>query len=207
MMFGLLPVLIAGVAAVAPLSPDETPETPTLMAGKVDTGRSVTLEATLDASPQEVFRRWTTEEGIRSFFAPKAVIEPRLGGRFEIAFAPDIDPEGISQGTKGARILRFEPDRALSFEWHSFVAEELNPPPPPGVSAPPALPMAERNALPIPTWVDLDFEAVPGDPTKTHLRLVHRGFGTGQKWDDSRRYFWQAWARVLGRLGAVCAVD
>lgn len=176
-----------------------------LMAGKVDTGRTISLEATVDAPASIVFALWTTEAGIQSFFAPKAVIDPRVGGRYEIAFIPAADPEGESHGTKGARILRFEPDRALSFEWFTFVSRDLSAVAPPGASGPPVVPVAVRNARPIPTWVDLSLEPVAGQPGKTHLRLEHRGFKSGPPWDESFEYFWRAWATVLGRLGARCA--
>jgi uncharacterized protein YndB with AHSA1/START domain len=173
------------------------------MAGKVDTGRAIVLEATLDAPPAAVFALWTTEEGLRRFFAPKAVIDPRPGGRYEIVFAPELDPEGDSAGTKGARILRFEPGRALSFEWHSFQRHALAGVPP-GASGPPFAP-EERDRRPLPSWVDLTFEPVAGEPGKTHLVLAHRGFEASERWEEARRYFWTAWASVLGRLGAACA--
>lgn len=189
-------VLLLGAAVMA----DED-----LMAGKVDTGRTITLEATVDAPPPAVFALWTTEQGIQSFFAPKAVIDPRVGGRYEIAFFPQFDPDGESAGTKGARILRFERDRALSFEWFTFVSSDLSAVAPPGAAGPPLVPAAVRNVRPIPTWVDVSLEPITDQPGKTHLRLLHRGFRSGPPWDDSFEYFWRAWATVLGRLGARCA--
>jgi len=125
----------------------------------------------------------TTEAGIQSFFAPRAVIDPRVGGRYEIAFAPEVDPQGESAGTKGARITGA----------------------PPGATSPPVVPEAVRNARPIPTWVELSLEPVAGQPGRTRVRLSHRGFRTGAPWDESFEYFWRAWATVLGRLGARCA--
>jgi uncharacterized protein YndB with AHSA1/START domain len=194
----LFPVLaLAAVAASGPERPD-------LMDGKVDTGRTISLEATVDAPPEAVFARWTTDEGLKTFFAPKAVVEPRAGGRYEIVFLPNADPEGDSAGTKGARILRWEPNRALSFEWFTFQSRDLSAQAPPGATGPPIVP-AERAVRPIPTWVDLTFEPVAGQPGKTHVRLAHRGFKTGGKWDESFQYFWRAWATVLGRLGAACS--
>jgi uncharacterized protein YndB with AHSA1/START domain len=178
-----------------------------LMSGKVDTGRTIQLQATVDAPPAAVFVLWTTEEGLQRFLAPKAVVEPRLGGRYEIMFIPEADPRGESHGTGGARILRFEPARALSFEWFTFVSRDLSHMAPPGAASPPLVPAAERNVRPIPTWVDVTFEPVAGEPGKTDVRLAHRGFLAGGPWDEAFRYFWRAWAVVLGRLGGVCAQE
>ena len=187
--------LAVGTVASA-VRADDTVES--LMAGKLDAGRSIVLEATDDASPEEVFRLWTTAAEIPSFFAPKAVIEPRLGGRYEMIFDPEHDPEGDDSGTKGARILRFEPGRALSFEWTGFTRTGQDP------RGPVAWP-EQRNRRPIATWVDLSFDRVPGSPHKTTVRLVESGFGTGGKWEEAVTYFWRNWALILGRLGARCA--
>jgi len=176
-----------------------------LMAGKVETGRSIRLEATVDAPASAVFTLWTTEAGIQSFFAPRAVIEPRVGGRYEIAFVPQVDPDGESAGTKGARILRFESNRRLSFEWFTFVSRDLSAGAPPGQTSPPLVPEAVRNARPIPTWVEISLEPVAGQPGRTRVRLTHRGFRSGAPWDESFEYFWRAWATVLGQLGARCS--
>jgi uncharacterized protein YndB with AHSA1/START domain len=84
---------------------------------KEKTGRAVIVETVVDASPAEVFRLWTTEQGTRSFFAPDGHVEARAGGRYEMIFNPAGDPEGARAGTRGAKVLRFEPDRRLDFEW------------------------------------------------------------------------------------------
>jgi uncharacterized protein YndB with AHSA1/START domain len=192
-MIGVLTAALAIVWAAGAEQPGGS-----RMTGKVDTGRTIFLEATVDASPEEVFRLWTTEDGISKFFAPKATIEPRLGGRFEMIFDPERDSEGDDSGTKGARILRFDPGRALSFEWMSFTRSGTDPQGPAGWPE-------ERARRPIPTWVDLTLEPAGGKPGKTHVRLIEYGFGSGGKWEDSRQYFWRNWALVLGRLGALCA--
>ena len=43
--------------------------------------RSFSQEATVNAPPAEVFRLWTTREGIQKFFALDAKIDPRAGGQ------------------------------------------------------------------------------------------------------------------------------
>jgi uncharacterized protein YndB with AHSA1/START domain len=148
--------------------------------------RAVVVEATVDASPAEIFRLWTTADGTKRFFAPDARINARVGGRYEIIFNPAEDPEGARAGTKGATILRFEPDRRLDFQWSVGV---------PGVSW-------DLKASDFQTWVELTLAEAPGDPGRTRVRLVHRGFQSGGSWDAAYDYFGKAWTVVLQRLAA-----
>jgi uncharacterized protein YndB with AHSA1/START domain len=157
-------------------------------------GREIALERVVPGTPQEVSALWTSPEGVRTFFAPAAVIEPRAGGEYTIIFEPERDPQGLSFGTKGARILAFEPGRRLVFEWITFTTEGLEGMP----GGPPAIPAAERNVSPLPTAVELTFEAAGA--THTRVRLVHRGFRRGGKWDESYQFFERAWAGVLEGL-------
>ena len=173
-----------------------------LMEGKIDTGRTIHLELVVSATRGQLFRLWMTEEGLGRFFAPRAKIEPRVGGRYEMIFAPELHPEGEDQGTKGARILRLERDRLLVFEWIPFVTKKH-----PSGAGPPVVSAEERNQRPIPTWVEVELEDVPGEPDRTRVRLTHRGFRSGGAWDEALPYFWRQWGIILGRLGAICSQD
>ena len=59
--------------------------------------RAIVKTATVKAPPAEVWKAWTTTEGITSFFAPEARIEARPGGAFHVHFNPYAKP-----GLKGA---------------------------------------------------------------------------------------------------------
>lgn len=172
---------------------------PDLMRGKQKTERTIALETIVNAPSAEVFRLWTTPEGVKQFFAPAARIEPRAGGEYTMIFAPDEDPHGDSHGTRGARILRFVPGRELAFEWIPFVSRAI-----PGKEGPPLASPAERNAAALPTWVELHFDEVIGDPRKTRLRFAHYGFREGEKWDESYRWFNRVWKAVLDQLAVYC---
>ena len=50
--------------------------------------KSVVVPATLD----QTWDAWTTREGITSFFAPDAKIEPKVGGAFHIYINPLGEP-------------------------------------------------------------------------------------------------------------------
>jgi uncharacterized protein YndB with AHSA1/START domain len=179
-------------AALGPLAHGED-----LMAGKFKTDHTIRLEKTVDVPPDRAFRMWATEAGVRSFYAPAARIDPRAGGRYEILFAPDKDPEGLSHGTTGARILKYEPGRALSFEWITFAADASL-----GVNAPPVVPRVERDEVPLPTWVELEFLPVAGRPGATRVRFAHYGFRKGGRWEESFAWFSKAWAGVLESMAA-----
>jgi uncharacterized protein YndB with AHSA1/START domain len=139
-------------------------------------GRRIELEAVVPAGVSLVWEAWTTTAGARTFFAPGANIELRLGGPFEIYFMPTA-PEG-SRGSDGCNVLAYVPNEMLSFTWN----------------APPKFPEIRRQR----SFVVLRFE--PLSDTSTRVRLVHEGFGEGDAWGQVHEYFLQAWPTVLKRL-------
>jgi uncharacterized protein YndB with AHSA1/START domain len=167
-----------------------------LMAGKTKTDRTIRYEVIVEASPDDVYRLWTTREGVQKFFAPDALIEAQPGGRYEIRFSPEKDPEGLSHGTKGARVLQAVPGKTLAFEWITFAADaDL------GDKAPPIAPPELRNARPLPTWVELSF-APTGRGTR--VTFAHYGFRRGGLWEGSYDFFKRAWKLVLDQLVQAC---
>ncbi|UCE96776.1 MAG: SRPBCC domain-containing protein [Candidatus Bathyarchaeota archaeon] len=93
--------------------------------------RAIRKEIMVDAPVSEIWKAWTTTEGVLAFFAPKANIQLSIVGPYELLF--DLDaPEG-SQGGEGLKILSFLPEEMLSFEWN----------------APPQFPIVRRQR----TWV------------------------------------------------------
>ena len=134
--------------------------------------KEVVVKATLD----EAWQAWTTREGIISFFAPDARIEPRVGGAFHIYINPGAEP-----GMKGADDMRFmalQPKKMISFDWN----------------APPSLPETRAQR----TFVIVRFAAV--DDTSTRVTIHHVGWGDGGEWDKTYAYFDKAWGGVLGNL-------
>lgn len=134
--------------------------------------KEIVVPATLDAA----WTAWTTREGIITFFAPDAVVEPKVGGAFHIHINPLADP-----GMKGADDMRFlavQPKQMISFDWN----------------APPHLLEARAQR----TFVIVRFAAV--DDKNTKVTLHHTGWGTGGEWDKTYTYFDRAWAGVLGNM-------
>ncbi len=190
----------AGRAAATELNSARRQDEKSLMRGKVKTAKTITLEKTVNASPDEVFAWWTTDVGIRRIMGvgTRSKIEPHVGGAYAIIFDPEADPEGNSFGTNGARILKFERPGKLWFEWITFTDEAK-----PGVGGPPAVSAKFRNAKPLPTWVELEFHAVRGNTMKTRVTLDHFGFQNGTEWDESYTFFTKAWMKVLDKLAEV----
>ncbi len=139
-------------------------------------GRAIDKDIVVNATVDQAWEAWTTREGIVSFFAPDAKIEPRVGGAFQIYIDPEAPP-----GSKGADDMRFmalQPKKMLSFDWN----------------APPHLPAARAQR----TFVVLRFESV--NDQQTRVTLHHTGWGDGGEWDQAHAYFDRAWAGVLGNL-------
>jgi uncharacterized protein YndB with AHSA1/START domain len=143
----------------------------TLLAAEPAISLSVTVKAPVSA----VWKAWTTNDGLTSFFAPEAEVDARPDGAFHIF----MDPYG-KPGMKGPdtmQVLALEPEQMLSFTWN----------------APPQLPQARAQR----TVVILRF-APSGD--NTELTLSHVGWGSSGEWPKARAYFEKAWPNVLKNL-------
>ncbi|MFC1572492.1 SRPBCC domain-containing protein [Candidatus Eisenbacteria bacterium] len=130
----------------------------------------------IEASLDDVWEAWTTDEGATTFFAPQANIDLKIGGSYEILFNPDA-PEG-ERGAEGLKILSFLPHEMLSFEWN----------------APPQFPEIRKEK----TWVVVQMDPVGED--KTLVGITHLGWCPGDDWEQVYQYFVRAWDIVLGRL-------
>ena len=133
-------------------------------------------EATVEALVTEVWNAWTTDEGVRTFFAPDSNVDLRIGGPYEIFFVPDA-PEG-EKGSDGMRVLSYLPEKMPSFEWKN----------------PPSLPEVRGEK----TWVVVGFE--PRGADSTEVTVTHLGWREGEQWQKAYEYFIRAWDIVLGRL-------
>ena len=132
--------------------------------------RLLRAEVEVAAPIDSVWAAWTTDAGVRSFFAPGSRIEPKVDGAYEIWFMPEA-PAG-QRGGDDLRVLAFEPNRRLAFTWN----------------APPSLPYARAQR----TMVVVELE--PAGDRRTRVRLTHLGWGEGKEWDATFDYFAKAWS-------------
>jgi uncharacterized protein YndB with AHSA1/START domain len=135
--------------------------------------RVIRVEKLVDGSLWEVWDAWTTEEGIRSFFAPACNIELRVGGPYEMFFDPNAEPG--SRGGEGVTILSIQEDKMLSFTWN----------------APPHLANVRQHF----THVVIRFEEI--SESQTMVSVSHDGWGEGEEWDRAYNYFTRAWKDVV----------
>lgn len=155
----LLAAVAANALAAQPLQPD------------------ISVTRVINAPVADVWKAWTTTDGIESFFAPKAVkVVPEPGGALELWFGVDM-PEG-SRGTEGCLFHSVVPQKQLVFEWN----------------APPTIPVIRK----LRTLVYLDF--VPVDGNRTSLTLRNFGYGEGEEWAKTKAYFERAWPAVMANL-------
>ena len=134
------------------------------------------------ADINHVWQKWTTHEGLKTFFGVDNKIELRPGGPYEIYFLLE-NPPG-TRGGEGNQVLSFLPREMLSFSWN----------------APPSIPEIRNHAHR--TWVVVVFREL--GPLKTEVTLKHVGWLDGEKWDETIAYFEKAWDIVLNSLQASC---
>lgn len=139
-------------------------------------GGMITKEVEIAAPSADVWKAWTTEEGVKSFFAPGANIDLTLGGHYEIFFSPD-QPYGF-RGADHSKVHDIVPGELLAFTW--------NAPSDFGVL---------RN---LHTLVFVRLEEP--EPGRTRVTLNHIGFGESPQWLKLHEYFSKAWGVILVRL-------
>ncbi|NOT01358.1 MAG: SRPBCC domain-containing protein [Phycisphaerales bacterium] len=128
------------------------------------------------AGRADVWHAWTTNEGVRTFFAPDSNIDLRLEGPYEIFFNPD--PKAAVRGAQDCKVLSFLTNEMVSFTW----------------SAPPVFPELRKQR----SFVVVQLS--DAGPNRTHVRLVHAGFGSSEEWNKVADYFEKAWPTVLEKL-------
>ncbi len=135
--------------------------------------RIIAGEVIVDAPVSDVWKAWTTEQGIKSFFAHDCNIDLRVGGPYEMTFLPDGEPG--QRGGEGVRFLAIQPEKMLSFTWN----------------APPHLAEVRKQW----THVVVRFREIEDGRAKLTLR--HDGWGEGGEWDEAFAYFERAWLEIV----------
>ncbi len=164
---------INGLFLFAPIVDPEQSDPHRLNHHNTTAERLLRFSVDVPAPVADVWHAWTTEAGAKTFFASACKIDLRVGGAYEMYFAPDA-PEG-ERGGDGLTILAIQPEKMLSFTWN----------------APPSLPdvRGQHTAVTIRLY--------PLFNNQTRVTLIHTGWGEGGQWDDAFAYFAAAWGDVI----------
>jgi uncharacterized protein YndB with AHSA1/START domain len=118
-------------------------------------------EMLIPAPIGEVWRAWSTTDGLSSFVAPLVAIDLRIGGIWEASYDPSArlgDPGNIMN-----EVLSFIPERMLSVRIHQ---------------TPPGFPHPELAKQ---LWTVI--ELVPSSESSTTATVSMLGWGDGEGWD------------------------
>jgi uncharacterized protein YndB with AHSA1/START domain len=146
--------------------------------GANSSDQKIVLEVLLPISVQEAWKQWTEPQELQNWLTQKANIEPKIDGLYELFWEPDHPTQN---STIGCKIIEFEINKLLSFQWKGPV------------------PFADiMNAEPLPTWVTVNFIKI--SENKTVVRLEHFGFGKSKHWQEARDWQQNAWSLALTEL-------
>jgi uncharacterized protein YndB with AHSA1/START domain len=141
--------------------------------------RVLRKQVVVDAPLKQVWEAFTTTQGAETFFAPKANVNPTLGGSYEMYFNPN-GPRGERGCEEGCRVQSITPMKSLAFSWSNEPVTKT------------------LRAAGLVTIVYLDFKEL--SPNQTLIHFTNVGWGEGDEWDASYKTFKHDWDVVLGRL-------
>lgn len=143
-------------------------------------GRILRKQVIVKGPLEEVWRCWTTSEGIASFFSPESNIRLEIGGPYEL-FMRMSEPDAQGRrGSEGCKVLSYIPHRMLAFEWNF----------PPAVE--------HLRAVGAKTQVVLQFDEAQDGHVR--MRFAQLGWQEGEDWDRGYEYFDTAWTKVMSLL-------
>jgi uncharacterized protein YndB with AHSA1/START domain len=144
-------------------------------------GQRILRESIVIAAPRDkVWSAWASSEGLKSWEAPVAAIDLRVGGYLEATYDPKGhlgDPNNIKH-----EVLSYVPGELLVFR---------------NVQAPHGFPHADLFSH-VSTVIQLE-DAGPG---KTRVTVSGVGYGAGQDWDQLYGFFHAGNAYLLEMLKA-----
>lgn len=150
-----------------------------------ESDKTIVRTATVNATPAEAWRAWTTSEGIAEWWVEEANIELKIGGKFELYMLPDHDNFKGNRGSEQCTILAYAKERMLAATWN----------------APPTFPDHRFQH----TRITVLFEPVE-DGAQTKVTLIHSGWpkdgmaDRASKWPQVYQYFESAWTFVFDRM-------
>lgn len=133
------------------------------------------FEKIIPASIEKVWDAWTTEQGVKSFFAPDCFIDLKPGGAYEMYFNSVAEPG--ERGGEGCLILAIQKPAMFSFTWNF----------------PPEIPLLRNDHQH--THITLRLSAALQGSTL--VRIIQDGWGGGVEWEKGFAYFSRAWGEIV----------
>ena len=142
------------------------------------TDKAITKTKSFNCNAKTMWHKWSTHEGLKTFFGSDNKIELNPGGAFEIYFMMEA-PVGL-RGSERCKILCYIPEKMISFSWN----------------APPNIPYVRNHEYQTPVTVLFEEK----EKSKILVTIFHHGWPEGKEWDESYKYFDIAWEQVLNSL-------
>lgn len=147
--------------------------------------KNIKASCEVNVAAHEVWAKWTTAEGLQSFFGKGNDIKLSIGGSYEIYYL--MNNEVGYRGSEGSKILSYLPGKMISFSW----------------TAPPQF--REIRKKENKTWVVLLIDEITAN--KTQITLHHMGWPKDRTWDKVYRFYEHAWGFVLHGLKKSLAIS
>ncbi len=169
----LLPALFFAVAVLA-----QGP----LNKGMKVSDKKIVKTKTINCSLDTAWWKWTTHEGLKTFFGEDNMMKLEPGGPFEIYFSMKEHP-GV-RGSEGCKVLSYLPKEMLSFSWNT----------------PPKFDKLRNSGYH--TWVVVTLKKV--NDNQTEVTITHLGWPESEQWTPAYDYFTVAWDKVMEWLDKSC---
>lgn len=148
------------------------------------TDRIIHAAARLRCNTRRAFEMFTENRSLRSWLAPLAEVEPRVGGKYELFWEPG---ERENNSTIGCRITALEPEQFLSFDW----------------KGPKQFKHFMNDADPLTHVVVLFFAGRSDDSAEwTDVHLIHSGWRSTAEWEEARQWFEVSWHGAFAELSS-----
>jgi hypothetical protein len=149
------------------------------------------IKTVLNCELEKAFSMFTNKDDVCSWLALDAIIEPRIGGKYELFW--DVRDKR-NNSTLGCNINAMQMNRLIAFDWKGPVEYKH----------------VMNNVDPLTQVVVFFSEVVKTDaslPEQTEITLIHCGWRNTEKWEECRLWFVKAWDSAFKKLHSECQKD
>jgi len=134
----------------------------------------------IDSDIETIFSHLIDSDLIMEWLCPKAIIEPKVGGKYELYWSPS-DPDPTIDSTHGCSILALDRPYMLNIEWLGTAEQKYF--------------MNYTDPL-----TNVTFILYPLSNKSTKISLIHTGWQEGDEWDEAYGYYNNVWYNALKAL-------